>query len=439
MTEHHQQFLRRMWTSMRHSAGAEHANGASHLLRLCASLLSQRGEISSARIAAEAIGAYNQLNDHTRSAFFDALASDYSADAVDLRRAIDAYQVDPSPAHVFALHKAAEPRRQELFRRLNTAPGGTQMLVKMRSDLVRTLGDHPERTGIDVDLVHLFRSWFNHGFLVLQRIDWKTSAVVLERLIQYEAVHQIQGWHDLRRRLGTDRRCYAFFHPALPDEPLIFIEVALTVRLSGNVQVLLDPRSAVIDPAGARCAMFYSITNCQAGLRGVSFGNFLIKQVAADLTREFPRIRKFATLSPIPGFRAWLAGAQVVSADFGTSRIETADQLARIPEALTHQYQRLCAYYLVHEKRGHQPLDSVARFHLANGARLARINWMGDCSAAGIATSLGMTANYVYRLAEVEANHDAYATNFDVVTSVGVERLAREGRGNKTSRIARFA
>ena len=437
MTERPRQFLTRVWASMRQSPRAEHGKGANHLLRLCASLLSQRGEISSARIAAEAIAAYDQLNDHSRSAFFDAMVTDYSADAVDLRRAIDAYQMDPSPAHVLALHRAAEPRRQELFRRLNTAPGGTQLLVTMRSDLLRTLSEHPERTGIDADLVHLFRSWFNRGFLVQQRIDWRTSALVLERLIQYEAVHQVQGWHDLRRRLEDDRRCYAFFHPALPNEPLIFIEVALTDRLSANVQVLLEPRSPVIDPARARCAVFYSITNCQAGLRGVSFGNFLIKQVVGDLTREFPRIRKFATLSPVPGFRAWLASAsQVVPPELAALRIETAAQLARIREPLTEQYRRLCAYYLVHEKRGRQPRDSVARFHLANGARLARINWMGDCSPAGIASSLGMTANYVYRLAEVEANHEAYATNFDVVTSPGVERLAREV---KVPRIARFA
>jgi malonyl-CoA decarboxylase len=199
-----------------------------------------------------------------------------------------------------------EPPRQELFRRFNMARGGINVLVEMRRRLLPTLGVHPQRADIDVDLIHLFRSWFNRGFLVLQQIDWRTSAVVLERLIHYESVHQIQGWEDLRRRLEADRRCYAFFHPALPDEPLIFIEVALTRGMTASVQPLLDQKAPVIDPGRADCAIFYSITNCQEGLRGVSFGNFLIKQVAEDLGRAFPRLRTFATLSPIPGFRDWL-------------------------------------------------------------------------------------------------------------------------------------
>ena len=187
------------------------------------------------------------------------------------------------------------------------APGGTAVLVEMRRELLNTLASHPERGGIDADLIHLFRSWFNRGFLVLQRIDWHTPAVILERLIQYEAVHEIQGWRDLRRRLEADRRCYAFFHPALPDEPLVFIEIALTRGMSATVQPLLDPESPIGDVAKANCAIFYSITNCQEGLRGVSFGNFLIKQVVDDLGRDLPRLKTFATLSPIPGFCEWLA------------------------------------------------------------------------------------------------------------------------------------
>ena len=302
----------------------------------------------------------------------------------------------------------------------------------MRADLLRTLDGHPERAGIDADLVHLLRSWFNRGFLVLQRIDWRTSAAVLERLIAYEAVHQIHGWDDLRRRLAADRRCYAFFHPALPDEPLIFIEVALTRRLAGNVQALLDLRAPVADPAEARWAMFYSITNCQTGLRGVSFGNFLIKQVVEDLSREFLRLRKFATLSPIPGFRSWLSSTpRRMSGELAAAGIASRDQLMALSSSLADEIRRLCAYYLVREKRGRAPLNSVARFHLANGARLARLNWMGDASAAGIAASLGMTANYVYRIAEVETNHEAYATNFDVARSLTIERLARDVKESK--------
>src|SRR5262249_10163213 len=213
MTEGQRQFLRRVWASVRHAPAGTPGQDVEQLVESCATLLSQRGEVSTARIAADASAAYGCLNAEGRNAFFDALVNDYSPVAADLQRAIDAYQVDPSPLSAHALHQAAEPPRQELFRRLNTAAGGTQLLVRLRADLLPTLEAHPERAGIDSDLVHLFRSWFNRRFLVLQRIDWRTSAAVLERLIAYEAVHQIQGWDDLRRRLAADRRCFAFFHP----------------------------------------------------------------------------------------------------------------------------------------------------------------------------------------------------------------------------------
>jgi malonyl-CoA decarboxylase len=434
MTERQRQFLRRVWQSVRNTPIRKRGQAVDHLLEVCAALLSQRGEVSTARIAAEAIAAYDRLDGEGRGAFFDALASDYSANAADVQRAIDAYQISPTPLNAQALHEAAEPRRQELFRRLNTAPGGTQLLVRLRADLLLTLDDHPERAGIDADLVHLLRWWFNRGFLVLQRIDWRTSAAVLERLIAYEAVHQIQGWDDLRRRLEADRRCYAFFHPALRDEPLIFIEVALTTRLEGDVRTLLDIRTPVADPSQARWAMFYSITNCQPGLRGVSFGNFLIKQVVEDLSREFRSLRKFATLSPIPGFRSWLLSARhLMSSELAAVGLDNVEQLTTLPMPLREEVRRLCAYHLVREKRGRAPLNSVARFHLANGARLVRLNWMGDASSAGIASSLGMTANYVYRIAEVETNHEAYATNFDVARSLTIERLAREVKAPMTA------
>jgi malonyl-CoA decarboxylase len=312
---------------------------------------------------------------------------------------------------------------------LNTAPGGTRMLVRMRADLLQTLGQHPDRSAVDADLLHLFRAWFNRGFLVLQRIDWRTSALILERLIQYEAVHQIQGWDDLRRRLESDRRCYAFFHPALPDEPLIFIEAALTQGVLGYVRPLLDPQSPVEDAGHARWAIFYSITNCQAALRGVSFGNFLIKQVVEDLSREFRKIRRFSTLSPIPGFRTWLlAHRDMMSAPLAALPLDTPASLTAVSDVIRDEIMRLCAYYLLRVKRKRAPFDPVARFHLANGARLARLNWGGDASAAGIALSLGITANYIYRIADVEENHEAYAKDFKVVTSSSLERLAREIR-----------
>ena len=302
---------------------------------------------------------------------------------------------------------------------------------------MRTLGDHPHRAEIDADLTHLFRSWFNRGFLTLARIDWQTSAVVLERLIQYEAVHQIQGWHDLRRRLESDRRCYAFFHPALPQEPLIFIEVALTRAVTAQVQPLLDPDSPVDDPARATCAIFYSITNCQQGLRGVSFGNVLIKQVVDDLGKEFPSVRTFATLSPIPGFRAWLAERATTAPESISPALArlvakgddiAAADIAAVPGALREEMMQRCARYLISMDDGRGVQDSVARFHLANGARLERLNWMGDTSATGLRRSYGLTVNYEYRLAHLERNHDAYANQFRVESSTAFRQLTKPRR-----------
>ena len=429
MNDQPRRFLQRVWQSVRQPPTIVTAHVADNLIALCDSLLSERGEVSGARIATEAMAAYRELNDFGRGAFFSRLVNQYGADSEAVARAIDAYRADPNPARLNDVHMAAEPRRQELFRRLNTAPGGTRTLVQMRADLLKTLDDHPDRAIVAGDLLHLFRSWFNRGFLVMQRIDWRTSALILERLIQYEAVHQIQGWDDLRRRLEGDRRCYAFFHPALPDEPLIFIEAALTPGILGYVRPLLDPQSPVEDPDAARCAIFYSITNCQAGLRGVSFGNFLIKQVVEDLSSEFRKIRKFATLSPIPGFRSWLMlHRDRMSPSLAALALDGPSALAAAPDAARDEIMRLCAYYLLRAKRGHAPLDPVARFHLANGARLARLNWGGDLSFAGFSSSLGITANYVYRMADVEENHEAYAKDFKVVASFTLERLARDAR-----------
>jgi malonyl-CoA decarboxylase len=288
---------------------------------------------------------------------------------------------------------------------------------------------------IAADLAHLFTSWFNRGFLVLRRIDWRTSAVILEKLIQYEAVHQIQGWHDLRRRLETDRRCYGFFHPALPDEPIIFIEVALTRGLSDKVQALLDPDSPVLDAESAEWAIFYSITNCQEGLRGVPFGSFLIKQVVEDVSKDLPRIKKFATLSPVPGFRKWLldkAASLQANSKFApfVNAIANLDSPQWMEDGAPRaELQRcllpLAAYYLTQAKQNQEPLDPVARFHLKNGARLERINWLGDTSASGLQRSAGLTANYVYKLPDVERNHELYVREHKVRASREIDALAK--------------
>jgi malonyl-CoA decarboxylase len=417
----------------------------------CHALLSERGEVSGARLALEALEAWRALGDAAQGVFFDLLVADFSPDPAEVQRAAEAYREDPGQDKLIRLQEAVESPRQELFRRLNMATGGTAQLVAMRKRLLRDLRGRREWLGIEADLSHLLSSWFNRGFLTLQRIDWRTSALVLEKLIEYEAVHAIQGWHDLRRRLQADRRCYAYFHHALPDEPLIFIEVALTDGLSSRVQPLLDPDSTVVDPARADCAIFYSITNCQEGLRGVSFGNLLIKQVAQDLGREFPRLKVFATLSPVPGFRRWLEArakdgasgkaAQAAPALAGSAQAvsELAELLGRLEaadwpadKALAARAQKqlapLCAHYLLEARQGREPLDPVARFHLGNGARLERLNWLGDVSAAGMARSLGVMVNYVYRLGEVESNHEAYAREGRIAASGRLLSLAREAQ-----------
>ena len=386
------------------------------------------------------------LDTPAREAFIDALAHEFSPDPTAVLAAAQAYHADATPHHLQRLQDVAEPARQELFRRLNMAPGGTAALVALRTHVLDGLGRKPAWRAVDADLLHLLRSWFNRGFLELRRIDWRTSAIVLEKLIAYEAVHAIAGWDDLRRRLQADRRCFGFFHRQLPDEPLIFIEVALTRTMSSRVQPLLDVRAPIAGDDAANCAMFYSITNCQDGLRGISFGNFLIKQVAQDLRAELPRLRRFATLSPIPGFRDWL-GAQREKLQGGRHGAELRALLARIDNPLSPSdwargeagaaaealLMPLCAYYLVHGRRGGrgeaggEPLDPVARFHLSNGAVLERLNWLGDTSPAGMQRSCGIMVNYVYRLAEVEHNHELYANKRRVLASKSAEHQAALG------------
>ena len=402
---------------------------------LCRDLLSQRGEASGAALAREALAAYNALQGPSLEAFIDVLVEEFSPAPEAVNSVADAYRQDPTQAHLVRLQRAVEPLRLELFRRLNLAPGGTAALVEMRRRILQRLKDRPEWTGIDADLAHLLASWFNRGFLVLQRIDWRTSALILEKLTQYEAVHAIQSWQDLRRRLQADRRCFAFFHPALPEEPIIFIEVALTRGMSSTVQPLLDPDSAVADPTDANCAIFYSITNCQEGLRGISFGNFLIKQVAEDLGREFPRLKTFATLSPVPGFRAWLrdAAQELAAVPGGPALLEQLRAIeapgwhaeAELAKSLEPPLLQLCAHYLLRAKRDGEPLDAVARFHLGNGARMERLNWLADLSKEGMARSAGIMVNYAYRLDDIERNHEAYVNRHEVVASAKLAVFAR--------------
>ena len=423
------------WDFLRQLIGAKQSfdRPADHLCALSSALLSESGEYASAALARETLLAYQALDEQGRREFFDALARDYSPSLEAVSSAARAYQADPSADNLVRLQESVEAPRQELFRRLNMAPGGTAALIEMRRWLLKNLKDNPHWRIIDSDLTHLLRSWFNRGFLRLERIDWRTSAAVLEKLIRYEAVHAIDGWRDLHRRLEADRRCFAFFHPQLPDEPIIFIEVALTEGMAARVQPLLDVEAPVASPVNCDCAMFYSITNCHEGLRGISFGNFLIKQVAEELRREFPQLRRFATLSPIPGFRRWLdrRRSERLKELAPLEQLEQPDWHVRdSSDVLQRLLMRLCAYYLLHAKHaeaGHaEPVDPVARFHLGNGAALERLNWMGDTSQAGMARSAGLMVNYVYRLNEVERNHERYFRSHAIAASPQVEKLARE-------------
>lgn len=406
------------------------------LVDLCEELLSGRGEASGVALAREILTDYRELTVGPRIAFFEALAERFGPDRERIDAAVAAWTRNASPETAAELHLAAEPRRQELFRRLNLAPGGTAALVAMREDLLEALPRRDDLAPVDHDFVHLFSSWFNRGFLVLRHIDWSTPAIVLEKIIRYEAVHQIQDWNDLRRRIDPpDRRCYAFFHPALVDEPLIFVEVALTEAIPGAIAPVLAGDREPLAPERATTATFYSISNCQRGLAGVSFGHFLIKQVAEEISREFARITTFVTLSPMPGFAAWLARERASQASIlppedlvALAELDTPDWWidAAACERLREPVARAAAAYLLAGRtKAGVPVDPVARFHLGNGARLERLDWLADLSPRALQQSHGMMVNYLYDLDDIEKNHEAYAESRSVVASNAVRKLAR--------------
>jgi malonyl-CoA decarboxylase len=404
-----------------------------HAEQLANSLLSQRGEASGAAIARELHDVLRVFAAEDRLNFQRFLATDFAPDATALRAAAEAYLSQPSAEAAASLAQAADPPRQELLRRMNMAPGGTGALVAMRKEIAGRLRDEPALRLLDSDLKHLLSSWFNRGFLELRRIDWQSPAAVLEKLIAYEAVHEINGWDDLRRRLAPDRRCFAFFHPALPDDPLIFVEVALVQGLAGAVQPLLvqddDDDAARERVSRADTAIFYSISNCQDGLRGISFGNFLIKQVVEELKSELPHLTRFSTLSPVPGFRRWLAKRAAATNDpavAALARTETgADWLdtAKTDASLKQMILRVCATYLTRHASAEDRADPVARFHLGNGARLERINWLGNTAPRGIQESFGIMVNYLYDVETIERNHEAFVNDGTVMRSAEVDAL----------------
>ncbi len=387
------------------------------LTELCNALMSSQGDVSGAAIAHEILDGYATSDIQGKLAFFEFLNSEMDIEPEGLEATVSTYKADRTEANYRKLVEAAEPRRQELARRLNQVPGATHQLVHMRKDLLAFIKEQPDLARTDIDFQHLFNSWFNRGFLVLRPISWDSPAQILEKIIAYEAVHAIDSWDDLRRRLQPeDRRCFAFFHPSLPDEPLIFVEVALTKGVPSSIQGVLAEERDIVPVSEVDTAVFYSISNCQSGLAGVSFGNSLIKQVVQDLSRELSQLKTFVTLSPLPTFRKWAERQEI--------------ELPKDDTAL----KELAAYYLLEGKRkDNMPFDPVARFHLYNGARVHDVHVGADTSANGKTQSAGVMVNYLYDLQKISQNHEVFANKKEIVASKPVQSLAKASVMKATS------
>lgn len=382
---------------------------------LCHDLLSASGEVSGIAMARTILDRYRAMTDEEKSEFFVFLATQLDIDLAALRSALGAYETSPDKATYRTLMAVGEAKRQELARRLNQVPGATHQLVQMRADLLRLDKTQPDWGAVDLDFRHLFNSWFNRGFLVLRPISWDSPATILEKIIAYEAVHSIDSWEDLRLRLQpADRRCFAFFHPAMADEPLIFVEVALTKGVPNSVQALLTQERSQIEAEDVDTAVFYSISNCQAGLAGISFGNSLIKQVVADLSRELSGLTTFVTLSPIPKLSSW-------------SNI-TGPEISALPEE--EQKQRAAHYLMTAKHKTGAPYDPVARFHLGNGARIHAVHAGADLSDNGIAQSGGVMVNYLYDLNQISQNHEKFAAGHEIAVSAQVRALSTAAEKN---------
>jgi malonyl-CoA decarboxylase len=429
---------------------AASANGAAEAADITERLMSSQGEASGVALATRLLDIWPAMDAGARLDWFTLLAADYGPEPQRLHDAVNAWVSDRNTDTESRLHAAAEPRRQELFRRINLAPGGTAALVAIRAELLAAIEERPELASVDRDLVHLFASWFNRGFLFLRPVNWSSPADTLEKIIRYEAVHEIDGWDDLRRRLAPpDRRCFAFFHPQMPDDPLIFVEVALTRGMPDAIAPLLSDARKPLDPADADTAVFYSISNTQAGLKGITFGSFLIKQVVEELARDVPGLHNFATLSPMPGFATWWA-ARTAASEGPDEWAELQEQLAAIHDwneidpafrsAIEPGLLGAAATYLLSADGAKgRPIDPVARFHLGNGASLDRINAFADLSPSGLRQSWGVMVNYRYDLASIERNHEAYAANGTVACSASVRRLAGARNGPTRRRARRDA
>lgn len=424
-------------------------------LKECAAGLG--GEVSVRQRAARLAETYLGLGDEGRAAFLRIVATEFGPDPKAVEKAHAQYQAaiggDAQWSAESALRGAMRSSRLRILTQFNAIPQGVKFLVDMRADLLRFLEKDPALRSLDRELEARLGAWFDVGFLELHRISWNSPAILLEKLIEYEAVHEIRSWGDLKNRLDSDRRCYAFFHPRMPMEPLIFVEVALVEELADNVQALLDEHAPVFDAQRAKTAIFYSISNTQTGLRGVSFGNFLLKRVVEDLKRDFPRLATFATLSPIPTLRRWVdKNPEIWEQAFGGDMVgrvarqvgskgpvvQSIDDIrklladdawignARLARALQPGLTRLAARYFLSAKSGERPYDPVSRFHLGNGARIERINYLADTSPNGLKQSFGLMVNYLYDPDAIEANVEAFSREGVVSTSGAVRRSARD-------------
>jgi malonyl-CoA decarboxylase len=407
------------------------------ILQLAETLLSGRGEASDVAVAREFLTAYDGLSENEVLSFLTLLDRQFGPDQARLDQALSNLRDKPTAKAAREMYEAAEPKRLELFRRINLAPGGTKGLLQMREDVLRNLPAHAELASVDEDFKHLFSSWFNRGFLVLRRLDWTTPANILEKIIQYEAVHEIASWDDLRSRLEpVDRQCFAFFHPTMEDEPLIFVAVALTTDVPEAIAPLLADHRDPIPAGDATCAVFYSISNCQVGLKGVPLGDFLIKQVVEELKQELPSLKTYVTLSPVPGFMRWLAQERGKEASDHVAEGDKpllalldgpdwhldADATKSLKSVLL---SAVAAYLLVIRTESGKPIDPVARFHLGNGARLERIHWLSDLTPKGLRQNAGFMVNYLYEPDRIERNREAFDHHGEIASSHAVRKLLR--------------
>ena len=380
---------------------------------------SAKGEVSALGYAELLMQHCEHLSDNDLLDFFKLIRDNYEISTKDLSVAIESYKTEQSSNNLINLLKLSEPKRREIFRRCNGISRGTIRLVNIRKRLLKLLKNNSELKAVDHDMVYLFKNWFNRGFLILRPINWETPAHILEKIIAYEAVHQINSWDELRARLAPkDRRCFAFFHPAMQDEPIIFVEVALMKGIPSKIEDVLREKRDILDPEETSVAVFYSISNCQKGLAGISFGNFLIKQVANDLNLEFKNLKKFITLSPVPGLRKWIKN-KFPKFDMKLEKCITPEHFLKNHDLIMHHVGN---YFMKSDRPDGLPNDPVARFHLGNGASLEQVNFLGDSSINGKVLSAGIMVNYLYDLDKVEKNHELLVSE----KKINVSKLAKK-------------